>query len=179
MKALREKTPRLSFWLIETYRIHTVYRNQTCFNFRFPPASLPQLYPGDLGGVAVAGVSVEEEELVLGVFFQVPVVGQANFGIIADAAESFNLSVDSGEGNGSCLGFHNVGVDLAAIAGVAAPFRLVNSGVAAAVNTLGVLVHPLAHFFQNLHGFLWNTAFGIRPTFRRRLPPLLTHSTSI
>lgn len=50
MKALREKTPRAFVLLIETYRIHTVYRNQTCFNFRFPPASLPQLYPGDLGG---------------------------------------------------------------------------------------------------------------------------------
>ena len=125
--------------------------------------------PGIWEGVAVAGVCVKEEKLVLGVFFQIPVVCQANFGIVADAAESFNLSVDSGEGNGSCLGFHNVGVDLAAIAGVAAPFRLVNSGVAAAVNTLGVLVHPLAHFFQNLHGFLWNTAFGIRAYVQKKV----------
>ncbi len=95
----------------------------------------------------------------LGVFFQIPVVCQANFGIVADAAESFNLSVDSGEGM-ALPGFHNVGVDLAAIAGVAAPFRLVNSGVAAAVNTLGVLVHhsPTSSriFTDSLEYGLWH-----------------------
>ena len=89
MKALREKTPRaFAFGLSKRIVFTPCIGTRHAFNFRFPPASLPQLYPGDLGGVAVAGVSVEEEELVLGVFFQVPVVGQANFGIIADAAES-------------------------------------------------------------------------------------------
>ena len=80
--------------------------------------------------------------------------------------------MDSGEGNGSCLGFHNVGVDLISVAGVTAPFRFIDFSIATAVDALGVLVHPLSYFFQNLHRLLRNTTFCIRPYIQEQVATL-------
>ena len=65
-----------------------------------------------------------------------------------------------------------MGVDLISVAGVTAPFRFINLSVAAAIDALGVLVHPLSYFFQNLHRLLRNTAFCIRSHIQEQVSAL-------
>ena len=80
--------------------------------------------------------------------------------------------MDSGERDCSCLGLHNVSIDFISIAGVASPLGLVDLGVTTAVDALGILIHPLPYFFQNLHRFLWNTAFCIRTHIQEQVSAL-------
>ena len=80
--------------------------------------------------------------------------------------------MDSGERDCSCLGLHNVGVDFISAASVAAPFRFIDLSIAAAVDALGVLVHPVAYFFQNFHRLLRNTTFCIRPHIQEQVAAL-------
>ena len=65
-----------------------------------------------------------------------------------------------------------MGIDLISAAGVAAPFRFINLSIAAAVDALGILVHPLSYFFQNLHRLLRNTAFCIRTHIQEQVAAL-------
>ena len=65
----------------------SVYFCLYLFILLFLPMLLPQPYPGIWKRITVAGVSVEEEELILGVFLQVPVIRKLYLGIVGKTAE--------------------------------------------------------------------------------------------
>ena len=68
-----------------------------CLFFCFFQCYFHNRIPGIWKRVAVAGVSVEEEELILGVFLQVPVIRKLYLGIVGKTAEFFDLTVNSGK----------------------------------------------------------------------------------
>ena len=62
-----------------------------CLFFCFFQRYFHNRIPGIWKRVAVAGVSVEEKELILGVFLQVPVIRKLYLGIVGKTAEFFDL----------------------------------------------------------------------------------------
>ena len=69
-----------------------------------------------------------------------------------------------------------MGVDFISVAGVAAPFRFIDFSIATAVDALGILVHPLPYFLQNLHRLLRNTALCIRTHIQEQVAALAYNS---
>src|SRR5699024_6241385 len=55
----------------------------------------------------------------------------------------------------------NMGIEFVALLGVPAPVGFGHIRNAAAVNGVGVFLHPFAHFFQNGHRFRGDLPFGV------------------
>ena len=68
------------------YLLISVY---ICLFFSFFQCYFHNRIPGIRKRVAVASVSVEEKELILGVFLQVPVIRKLYLGIVGKTAEIF------------------------------------------------------------------------------------------
>ena len=122
--------------------------------------------------IAITGNRIQEEELVLCIFLQVPVIRQFHFRVIADTAKLLNLAMDSGKRNRASLSLHYMSINLISIAGVTPPLRFVNSSIATTVYTSGIFIHPFSYFFQDPYRFLRNTALCIRPHVQEKVSPL-------